>query len=152
MREDDLMAIEPFTELLLFGFRWCRGAQCFEALYDAVCTMFVLLGPVSVAVGYKGTGRKPFTFRAPKNNRLLIGLAKGVLPLALRLTLKIVKVEVNEADLRDLERLRVVLTPSHGVGVEPWILFHLSKLLSQEFNYVAAKEVFERRPALLNPA
>ena len=104
-----------------------------------------------MAVSYTGSRQKPFSFRPPKNNWLLVGLAKGVLPLVLRLALKIGKVEVTEADLRrlrDLKRLRVVLTPSHGAAVEPYILFHLSKLLSQEFNYVAAKEGFERRPAL----
>ena len=46
-----------------------------------------------------------------------------------------------------MERQRVVLTPNHGGSIEPYILFHLSELLNQEFNYVAAKEVFEQRPA-----
>ena len=145
------MVIEQSSELLLLGVRWFPWAHFFEVQQAALHTMAVLLGPVSLAVSYTGSRQKPFTFRPPKNNRLLIGLAKGVLPLVLRLALKIVKVEVTEADLRrlrDLKRLRVVLTPSHGAAVEPYILFHLSKLLCQEFNYVAAKEGFERRPAL----
>jgi 1-acyl-sn-glycerol-3-phosphate acyltransferase len=60
-------------------------------------------------------------------------------------------VEVNEDDLGRLNELkgqRVVLTPSHSGGLEPFILFHLSKLLGEQFNYLAAKEIFEfRRPA-----
>ena len=145
------MVIEQSSELLLLGVRWFPWAHFFDVQQAVLHSMAVLLGPVSVAVSYTGSRQKPFTFRPPKNNRLLSGLAKVVLPLALRLAFKIVKVEVTEADLRrlrDLKRLRVVLTPSHGALVEPYILFHLSKLLSQEFNYVAAKEAFERRPAL----
>ncbi|MFQ5794343.1 MAG: 1-acyl-sn-glycerol-3-phosphate acyltransferase [Candidatus Bipolaricaulia bacterium] len=89
---------------------------------------------------------KPFTFRPPKNNRLLIRLTKRLLPLIMRRSRKVVEVEVSEEDLerlRELEGQRVILTPNHSAGTEPLILFHLSKLLDQEFNYLAAKEVFE---------
>ena len=93
------------------------------------------------------TGKpKPYTFRPPRSNRFFIWLAKGLLPLILHRSLKIVEVEVNEADLRrlrELKRLRVILTPNHAQGVEPAIVFHLSKLLNEEFNYLAAKDAFE---------
>jgi 1-acyl-sn-glycerol-3-phosphate acyltransferase len=91
---------------------------------------------------------KPFTFRPPKNNRSLIWLVKQVLlPIMLRWVPRIVEVEVNEEDLRRLRELknhRVVLTPNHSGGKEPYILFYLSKILGEEFNYLTAKEVFER--------
>lgn len=92
---------------------------------------------------------KPFTFRPPKTNPFLIRQAKRLLLLALRLVLKTVAVEVNEKDLerlRKLQRQRVVLTPSHSGGLEPYILFHMSKLLGEEFNYLATKEVFVGKP------
>ncbi len=90
---------------------------------------------------------KPFTFRSPKNSSFLIWSAKLLLPLILRLAPKVLDVEVQEQDLRRLKELkghRVILTPSHSGGLEPFVLFHLSKLLGEEFNFLAAKETFER--------
>lgn len=92
------------------------------------------------------------TFRPPKNNRFLIGLAKrALLPLMLHLVERIRAVEVDEKDLirlRGLKGNRVILTPSHSGGREPHILFHLSKVLAEEFNYLTAKEAFERPPPI----
>lgn len=95
---------------------------------------------------------KSFIFRPPKNNGFLICLAKQlVLPFMLPLVPKIVSVEVKEEDLTHLRKLkgeRVVLTPNHSGGKEPYILFHLSKLLGEDFNYLTAKEVFDRPPPI----
>ena len=92
---------------------------------------------------------KPFTFRPPKNNRFLIWLVKQVvLPIMLRRVPRIVEVEVREEDLsrlRELKNHRVVLTPNHSGEKEPYILFYLSKMLREEFYYLTAKEVFERK-------
>jgi 1-acyl-sn-glycerol-3-phosphate acyltransferase len=97
-----------------------------------------------------GWGSKPFVFRPPKNNRLIIGGVQRLLPLMLRAGAKVQTVEVNEDDLgrlRELKGQRVVLTPSHSGGLEPLILFHIAKGLGEQFNYLAAKEIFEfRRP------
>jgi len=91
---------------------------------------------------------KPFRFRPPKNNSFLIWLAKQLaLPVMLPVGPRIVSVEVSEGDLGRLKELRgkrVILTPNHSRGKEPYILFHLSKLLGDQFNYLTAKEVFER--------
>ncbi|HEU4342510.1 MAG TPA: 1-acyl-sn-glycerol-3-phosphate acyltransferase [Candidatus Binatia bacterium] len=95
-----------------------------------------------------GRKPKPFAFRPPKTNSFLIRQAKRLLPFALRLVPKTRAVEVSEEGLERLRKLkgeRVVLTPSHSGGLEPYILFHLSKLLNEEFNYLATKEVFEGR-------
>jgi 1-acyl-sn-glycerol-3-phosphate acyltransferase len=94
---------------------------------------------------------KPFTFRPPRNNRLFIALAKRLLPITLRLVPKVVEVEVNEEEINRLKGLkgqRVVITPNHSGGLEPFVVFHLSKLLGAEFNYLAAKEAFERWPPI----
>lgn len=56
-------------------------------------------------------------------------------------------VEIAPEDLHRLRALktsRVVLIPNHSEGNEPYVLFHLSGLLDEEFNYLAAREVFER--------
>ncbi|MFQ5880486.1 MAG: lysophospholipid acyltransferase family protein [Dehalococcoidia bacterium] len=70
-----------------------------------------------------------------------------LLPLALRLGPKVVAVEVAEEELRGLRELkgqRVVLTPSHSGGLEPFVLYHLSEAIGEEFAYLATKEIFER--------
>jgi 1-acyl-sn-glycerol-3-phosphate acyltransferase len=94
-----------------------------------------------------GRRSRPFVFRPPNNTRFLIWLAKQLaLPIMLRLVPKIAEVELNEQDLRRLGELkgeRVILAPNHSGGREPYILFHLSKMLGGEFNYLTAKEVFD---------
>lgn len=92
---------------------------------------------------------RPFTFRPPKNSGLVIWLAKRLLPLALSLVPKVKEVDVNEEGLKRLKGLkgqRVVITPNHSGGLETFVVFHLSKLLGTEFNYLAAKEGFEQLP------
>ncbi len=92
---------------------------------------------------------KPFAFRPPRNNHFLIWLAKRALPLALFVE-KIVKVEVSAEDLERLGALqgqRVVLLANHSQGIEPCLLFHLSKVLRAQFHYLAAKEALENVPA-----
>ncbi len=95
---------------------------------------------------------KPLRFRPPKNNSFLIWLGKQLaLPVMLPLGPRIVSVEMSEEDLgrlRELRGKRVILTPNHSGGKEPYILFYLSKLLGDQFNYLAAKEVFERPPPI----
>ena len=49
---------------------------------------------------------KPFPFRPPKNSRLLIRLAKWLLPLILRTGVKVTAVEISEEDLLHLRFLR----------------------------------------------
>jgi len=91
---------------------------------------------------------KAFKFRSPKNNRLLIDLVKLLLPLFNRLIVKVVEIEVNQEELSRLKNLkthRVILTPNHP-ALDWTVIFHLSKLAGQDFNYLAAKEVFEQAP------
>ncbi len=66
-------------------------------------------------------------------------------PLLLRQTLKVAQVSLPEADrarLLALGRDRAVLAPNHP-GHEPEIVFQLSTMLGQEYNFLAAKEVFQ---------
>ena len=48
--------------------------------------------------------------------------------------------------LRQLKGQRCLLTPSHSGGFEPHIIMYLSKLLKDDYNYVAAMELFARSP------
>ena len=87
-------------------------------------------------------------FRPPKNNSAFIRFVQHcVLPILMRINTGITVVDVGEEDLLRLKALkgkRVILTPNHSEGNEPYVLFHLSKMLSEEFNYLTAREVFER--------
>ncbi|MDH3973507.1 MAG: 1-acyl-sn-glycerol-3-phosphate acyltransferase [Deltaproteobacteria bacterium] len=92
---------------------------------------------------------KPFTFRPPGRNGAVIALIKFFLPLLLRKIPKVTQIDINDEGLVRLESLkgkRCILTPSHSGGYEPYLIMHLSKLLRQDYNYLAAMEAFERSP------
>jgi 1-acyl-sn-glycerol-3-phosphate acyltransferase len=92
---------------------------------------------------------KPFTFRPPKSNRLVIALFKRTLRRAIRRKLKVTEIDVSQDDLEKLRKLqgkRCLVTPSHSGGFEPHIIMYLSKLLGDDYNYVAAMEAFEQSP------
>ncbi len=89
---------------------------------------------------------KPFTFRPPKNNRLIIRLAQWLFPLISSLWWKIEGIEVDADGLQRLRQFkgkRVILCPNHPTGIDPAIVFYLSNMLEDDFNYLAAKECFE---------
>ena len=94
---------------------------------------------------------KPFTFRPPKNNPIVIRLVKLILPILIRRIPKVAKVEIEDnglKHLRGLKNKRCLLTPSHSGGMEPYIIMHLSKVLGTDFNYLAAMEAFEKSPII----
>ena len=123
------------------------GSLGWPCLQQAIMGLGGNLYPLFLAWFAAGRRPRPFVFRPPKNTRFLIWLAKQLaLPIMLRLVPKIAEVELNEQDLRRLGELkgeRVILAPNHSGGKEPYILFHLSKMLGREFNYLTAKEVFD---------
>lgn len=79
---------------------------------------------------------------------MVVGVAKHLLlPLALRHHTKIERIEIEEEGLSRLRALkgeRVMLLPNHSEENEPYILFHLSKVLGDQFNYLTARELFEK--------
>jgi 1-acyl-sn-glycerol-3-phosphate acyltransferase len=90
---------------------------------------------------------KPFTFYPPKNNRIVTALVKLALRRDIRRKLNVTEISISPEDLERLRQLkgqRCLLTPSHSGGFEPHIIMHLSKLLKDDFNYVAAMELFAR--------
>ncbi|MEM9658503.1 MAG: lysophospholipid acyltransferase family protein [Planctomycetota bacterium] len=77
----------------------------------------------------------------------MTALVKLTLDRSIRRKLKVHQIEVvgDGLDrLRELRGERCLLTPSHSGGLEPHVVMHLSKLLNEDFYYVAALEVFER--------
>lgn len=94
---------------------------------------------------------KPFTFRPPKSNRLVIALFKMRLRRAIRRKLKVTEIDISQDDLEKLRKLkgkRCLVTPSHSGGFEPHIIMYLSKLLGDHYNYMAAMEAFEQSPII----
>lgn len=90
---------------------------------------------------------KPFTFYPPKNNRLVTAIVKKLLRRDIRRKLKVHDIRVSDDTLVRLRRLkgqRCLVTPSHSGGFEPHIVMYVSKLLDEDFNYVAAMELFAR--------
>jgi 1-acyl-sn-glycerol-3-phosphate acyltransferase len=90
---------------------------------------------------------KPFTFYPPKNNRLVTALVKLALRGDIRRKLGVTDISISPdvlERLRQLKGKRCLVTPSHSGGFEPHIIMHLSKLLNDDFNYVAAMELFAR--------
>lgn len=88
-----------------------------------------------------------FPFRPPINNSLFIKLVQYIIePIMLVLIPKISKIEIDPNDLSLLKSLkgkRVILTPNHAEMTEPYVIFALSRMLREEFNYLTAREVFE---------
>ena len=88
-----------------------------------------------------------FAFRPPKNNSPFIKFVQcALLPILLPLVPRISGVEVDGDGLDLLRRFkgkRVILTPNHAEATEPYVVFHLSKMVQEEFNYLTAREVFD---------
>lgn len=87
------------------------------------------------------------SFVPPKPNPAIIGLTRWILPFVLR-SCGVVGVECSEEDrqrLRALRRHRVLFTPNHPTGLDPAIIYHLSKVAGPPFFYLCAREVFDER-------
>jgi hypothetical protein len=90
---------------------------------------------------------KQGTFYPPKLNRAVTALVKIAVGRDIRRKLKVSDVSVSPEALEQLRRLRgkrCLVTPSHSGGFEPHIIMHLSKLLGDDFHYLAAMELFAR--------
>lgn len=85
-------------------------------------------------------------FVPPRQNRLLMRFANASLPALVQMLANIRDVQVEPADFQHLEKLRghrMVLSPNHPTGNDPYILFWLSRMLGQPFLYLAAREVLD---------
>ena len=84
-------------------------------------------------------------FVPPKENALVIGVAKWLLPVLMRRLLKISQLDIDTASLTRLKAIHgfsTVLVPNHVNDADPYVLFALSKHLGEPFRYLAAQESF----------
>jgi 1-acyl-sn-glycerol-3-phosphate acyltransferase len=85
-------------------------------------------------------------FRPPKDTPFLIWLAKVLLPLHLQVELKGTTVEVAGDGLDRFKKLsgkRTIICPNHSNRNDPDAIFSLAKMAGEEFNFLAAREVFD---------
>ncbi len=88
-------------------------------------------------VGYK--------FVPPRHDPLMMGFARLITPLYLRMITHVHRVEISSEDkarLRSLLGQRVILTPNHP-SYEPPVVLQLSTILRTGFYFLAAREIFE---------
>lgn len=85
-------------------------------------------------------------FRPPLDSPLLIGIARALLPQILKFRMKDAEVHVVGDGLEKLRKLkgqRVMICPNHSHRHDPEVMFALSCKLGEEFNFIAAREVFD---------
>jgi 1-acyl-sn-glycerol-3-phosphate acyltransferase len=86
-------------------------------------------------------------FRPPRANTFLTNFAKLIVwPIALGYN-RYHKVNIDDDDLARLKALdgkRTIICSNHSHRHDPAFLFSLSKIMHEEFNYVAAREIFDR--------
>ncbi len=84
-------------------------------------------------------------FRPPLDTPVLIGLVKALLPLVLkfrmRARLEIVGDGVDR--FRQLKGKHTVICPNHPGQTDPEVMFAVSREVGEDFNFLAAREVFE---------
>lgn len=85
-------------------------------------------------------------FRPPLDSPLLIGIARTFLPQILQFRMKNAEIEVVGDGLerfKSLKGKRVMICPNHSHRHDPEVMFTLSCLAGEEFNFIAAREVFD---------
>ncbi|MBX9687566.1 MAG: 1-acyl-sn-glycerol-3-phosphate acyltransferase [Candidatus Obscuribacterales bacterium] len=85
-------------------------------------------------------------FRPPRDNEFIIGLARIFRPLILGLKMEDAEVRVLGDGIKRLEELKgkhVMITPNHSHRHDPEVMFELSCQAGEEFNFIAAREVFD---------
>jgi 1-acyl-sn-glycerol-3-phosphate acyltransferase len=85
-------------------------------------------------------------FRPPKDTPALIWLVKALLPCILKFQMQNARIEVVGDALERFARLkgkRTVICPNHPCRDDPQVMFAFSKLAGEDFNFLAAREVFD---------
>ncbi len=85
-------------------------------------------------------------FRPPKDSSALIGAMKLVLPLYMKFQLHGTRVELVPGALERFKKVagkRGMICPNHSNRHDPQVVFALAKILGEDVNFVAAREVFD---------
>ncbi len=94
---------------------------------------------------------QPHAFFPPKLTRWVTWLCKCTTRLNITRKLKVTDIDISDEDLatlRDLKGSRCMLMPSHSGGFEPYLVVYLSKLLRDDYYYIAAIEAFQRNSVI----
>ncbi len=86
-------------------------------------------------------------FKPPKPNLFVIKAVNAIIPLVNRLYLKGMTLDIDPETIERLESTRdnpTLISPNHAASDDPYVMFLLSKQLSQPFYYMSAREVFDR--------
>jgi 1-acyl-sn-glycerol-3-phosphate acyltransferase len=85
-------------------------------------------------------------FRPPLDSPALIASMKLVAPLYLKIVLHDTELKIAEGALerfRHVQAQRALLCPNHSNRHDPQTMFFFSKIVGEDFNFVAAREVFD---------
>ncbi|MBX9667675.1 MAG: 1-acyl-sn-glycerol-3-phosphate acyltransferase [Candidatus Obscuribacterales bacterium] len=85
-------------------------------------------------------------FRPPLDTPWLIAMVKFVMPLYMKLGLNDTTVSVSPEALERFQKLkgkRALICPNHSNRHDPQVMFSFSKLTGEDFNFIAAREVFD---------
>lgn len=85
-------------------------------------------------------------FRPPLDSTLLIGLVKIFMPLYMKLSLGDTSISVSPEAVKRFNKLkgkRALICPNHSNRHDPQVMFAFSKEVEEDFNFIAAREVFD---------
>ena len=86
-------------------------------------------------------------FKPPKPNELSIKIVQSLAALGNRLYPKGLTLDIDEESISRLKSTfghPTIIAPNHAASADPTVVFLLSKMLSQPFYYMAARETFEK--------
>ena len=85
-------------------------------------------------------------FKPPKPNLTVIKLTKAIMPLVNRFYLKGMTLDIDPETIERLQSTSenpTLISPNHAASDDPYVMFLLSKQLSQPYYYMSAREVFD---------
>ncbi len=85
-------------------------------------------------------------FKPPKDNPLVIALVKACWPLMLTLRMPGTRIQVVGDGIERFRKLagsRAVLCPNHAYNNDCDVMFAFARLVGEDFNFLAAREVFD---------
>lgn len=89
-------------------------------------------------------------FKPPKENRVVIGSVKLMLPLLMRLSQRVQNVEMDRASLdrlKSTDEFPTILVPNHPNRADPHVMFAVSNRVGKPFRFMCARETFDRKLA-----
>lgn len=89
-------------------------------------------------------------FKPPKENRVVIGSVKLMLPLLMRLSQRVQNVEMDRDSLdrlKSTDEFPSILVPNHPNRADPHVMFAVSNRVGKPFRFMCARETFDRKLA-----